>query len=84
LTMAQSLYASAALLDLDFNASNAIILLTLWVVSTAIVEIRLVVGIIFLLLAAVEVIVQRKRIIAFSAFRETLKEKIFPRSPSAD
>jgi cation:H+ antiporter len=84
LTMAQSLYASAALLDLDFNASNAIILFTLWVVSTAIVEIRLVVGIVFLILATVEVIVQRKRIVAFSAFRETLLEKIFPRSPSTD
>jgi cation:H+ antiporter len=84
LTMAQSLYASAALLDLDFNASNAIVLFALWVVSTAIVEIRLVVGIVFLLLAAVEVIVQRKRIVAFSAFRETLQEKIFPRSPSID
>jgi cation:H+ antiporter len=80
LTMAQSLYACAALLDLEFNGSNAIILFALWVVSTAIVEIRLVVGITFLILAVVEVIAQRKKIIVFSAFRETLVHKIFRKS----
>ncbi len=80
LTMAQSLYACAALLDLKFNSSNAIILFALWVISTAIVEIRLVVGIAFLVLAVVEVIVQRKKIVVFSAFRETMKDKIFPTS----
>ncbi|HWY28856.1 MAG TPA: hypothetical protein VNW25_06325 [Candidatus Sulfotelmatobacter sp.] len=80
LTMAQSLYACAALLDLEYNVSNATILFVLWMVSTAIVEVRLVVGIIFLILAAVEVIVQRKKIIAFSAFRETLRDKIFRKS----
>ena len=77
LTMAQSLYACSTLLDLEFSASNAIILFVLWVVSTAIVEIRLVVGIAFLILALVEVIVQRKRIVVFSAFRETMKGKVF-------
>ena len=76
LTMAQSLYACSALLDLEFNASNAIILFVLWVVSTAIVEIRLVVGIVFLILAVAEVIVQRKKIVVFSAFRETMA-KVF-------
>jgi cation:H+ antiporter len=76
LTMAQSLYACSVLLDLEFNASNAIILFVLWVVSTAIVEIRLVVGITFLILAVAEVIVQRKKIVVFSAFRETMA-KIF-------
>src|SRR5467141_1519695 len=80
LTMAQSLYACAALLDLEFNASNAAILSVLWVVSTAIVEIRLVVGIAFLILAVVEVIVQRKKIIVFSAFRETIRNKVFRKS----
>jgi len=79
LTMAQSLYACAALLDLEYNVSNATILFALWVVSTAIVEIRLVVGIVFLILAAVEVIAQRKRIVVFSAFRETMRDKIFRR-----
>ena len=79
LTMAQSLYACAALLDLEYNISNATILFALWVVSTAIVEIRLVVGIVFLILAAVEVIAQRKRIVVFSAFRETMRDKIFRR-----
>jgi cation:H+ antiporter len=78
LTMAQSLYACAALLDLEYNASNATILFVLWVVSTAIVEIRLVVGIVFLILSAVEVIVQRKKILVFSAFRDTIREKVFP------
>jgi cation:H+ antiporter len=72
LTMAQSLYACSALLDLEFNASNAAILFVLWVVSTAVVEIRLVVGIVFLILAVVEVIVQRRKIVVFSAFRETM------------
>ena len=76
LTMAQSLYACSALLDLEFNASNATILFVLWVVSTAIVEIRLVVGIVFLILALAEVIAQRKKIVVFSAFRETMA-KIF-------
>jgi len=79
LTMAQSLYACAALLDLEYNISNATILFALWVVSTAIVEIRLVVGIVFLILAAVEVIAQRKKIVVFSAFRETMRDKIFRR-----
>jgi cation:H+ antiporter len=77
LTLAQSLYACAALLDLEYDVSNATILFVLWVVSTAIVETRLLVGIIFLILAVVEVVVQRKKIVAFSAFRETLREKIF-------
>ena len=79
LTMAQSLYACAALLDLEYNISNATILFALWVVSTAIVEVRLVVGIVFLILAAAEIIVQRKKIVVFSAFRETIRDKIFRR-----
>ncbi len=80
LTMAQSLYACSALLDLEFNASNAIILFVLWVVSTALVQIRLVVGIAFLILAVAEVIAQRKKIIVFSAFRDTMRDKIFQES----
>jgi len=80
LTMAQSLYACSALLDLEFNTSNATILFVLWVVSTAIVEIRLVVGIMFLILAAAEVIAQRKKIVVFSAFLETMRDKIFRKS----
>ena len=80
LTMAQSLYACAALLDLEFNTSNAIILFVLWVVSTAIVEIRLVVGIAYLILAIVEVVMQRNKIVLFSAFRQTMRDKIFRKS----
>jgi cation:H+ antiporter len=83
LTMAQSLYACAALLDLEYDLSNATILFVLWGVSTAIVETRLIVGIIFLILAGVEVVVQRKKIVVFSAFRETLREKIFRTEPIA-
>jgi cation:H+ antiporter len=82
LTLAQSLYACAALLDLEYNVSNATILFGLWVVSTAIVEVRLVVGIVFLILAAVEVVLQRKKIVVFSAFRDTINEKIRRRSQS--
>jgi cation:H+ antiporter len=80
LTVAQSLYACAALLDLEYDVSNATILFVLWVISTAIVETRLLVGIIFLVLAVVEVVVQRKKIVVFSAFRETLRDKIFRRA----
>src|SRR5437899_11413363 len=80
LTMAQSLYACAALLDLEYDVSNATILFVLWVVSTAIVETRLLVGVIFLILAFAEVVVQRKKIVVFSAFRETLRDKIFRRA----
>jgi len=80
LTMAQSLYACAALLDLEFSTSNAIILFALWVVSTAIVEIRLVVGIAYLILAIVEVVMQRNKIVLFSAFRQTMRDKIFRKS----
>ena len=80
LTMAQSLYACAALIDLEYNVSNATILFVLWVISTAFVEIRLVVGIVFLILAVAEVIVQRKKIVVFSAFRDTMRDKILRRS----
>jgi len=83
LTMAQSLYACAALLDLEYDLSNATALFVLWGVSTAIVQTRLFVGIIFLILAGVEIVVQRKKIVVFSAFRETLRDKIFRREPEA-
>ena len=76
LTLAQSLYASAVLLDLEFSTSNAIVLFVLWAVSTAIVQARLVVAIIFLVLSVVEIIVHRRKIVVFSAFRETIREKI--------
>ena len=79
LTLSQSLYASVVLLDLEFNASNAIVLFALWAVSTAFVQARLVVALVFLILSAVEIVVQRKKIVVFSAFRETITEKIFPR-----
>ena len=84
LTMAQSLYACAALLDLEYDVSNATVLFVLWAVSTAIVETRLLVGIIFLILAVVELVVQRKKIIVFSAFRDTLRDKIFRRDPRSN
>jgi len=85
LTMAQSLYACAALLDLEYNASNATILFALWAISTAFAQtqIRLVIGITFLILAAVEIVAQRKKIVVFSAFRETLRDQIFRRADSA-
>lgn len=82
LTLAQSLYACAVLMDLEFSASNALVLFVLWVVSTAIVPARLVVAITFLILSAAEIVVHRKRIVVFSAFRETVTEKIFSRNGS--
>jgi len=84
LTMAQSLYACAALLDLEYDVSNAITLFVLWAVSTIIVEARLLVGIAFLLLALAEVIVRRKKIVAFSAFHATLRDKVFKNDTLTD
>ena len=78
LTLAQSLYASAVLFDLEFSASNAIILFVLWAVSTAIVPARLTVAIAFLILSGIEVFVHRNKIVVFSAFWETISQKIFP------
>jgi cation:H+ antiporter len=80
LTMAQSLYACAALLDLSFDKQNAVILFGLWVVSTAVIETRLAVGVIFLVLALYETVRARKKIVAFSAFRETLRRGILRKS----
>lgn len=79
LTMAQSLYAGAALLDLSYDPQNAVVLFSLWIVSTAFIEARLVVGVLFLLLAAYEIIRERHRITAFRAFRQTLSEGILRR-----
>ncbi|HZY93462.1 MAG TPA: hypothetical protein VFE98_01195 [Candidatus Bathyarchaeia archaeon] len=72
LTMAQSLYACITLLDLEYDISNAMVLFSLWLISTALIEARLVVSIIFLLLAAIELVGKRRRIVVFSAFRRTV------------
>ena len=53
-------------------------LFVLWAVSTAFVETRLVISILFLLLAGLEVVVHRRKIVVFSAFRETLTEYVKP------
>jgi len=74
LTMAQSLYACASLLDLEYNMRTGSTLFVLWAVSTAFVETRLVISVLFLLLAGLEAVVHRRRIVVFSAFRETLAE----------
>ncbi len=79
LTMAQSLYACASLLDLEYDGRNASILFGLWLVSTVFVQTRLWVSIIFLALAVVEIALHRGRIIAFSAFRETLRQHVHQR-----
>ncbi len=76
LTMAQSLYACASLLDLEYDASNAAVLFGLWLVSTFFVDTRQIISIVFLVLAAVEVFLQRKKIRVFSAFRETLRDHV--------
>ncbi len=74
LTMAQSLYACATLLDLEYDIGNALVLFVLWGISTALVDARLLVAIIFLILTAFEVVRTRKRITVFSAFRQTVNE----------
>ncbi|HEX4920622.1 MAG TPA: hypothetical protein VFV92_07770, partial [Candidatus Bathyarchaeia archaeon] len=79
LTMAQSIYACACLLKLKYDAQNAFVLFFLWIVSTAFIETRLMVALLFLSLAMYETARSRGQIIAFSAFRETLS-KSFRRS----
>jgi cation:H+ antiporter len=80
LTMSQSLYACASLLDLEYDVENALVLLVLWVVSTAVIEARLVVAVLFLVLAAWETIRSRRRIVVFSAFRETVRRSVLRKS----
>src|SRR3989441_10926651 len=54
LTMSQSLYACAALLDLEYGLENASVLFVLWLVSFAYIDSRVWVSIAFLILAGVE------------------------------
>jgi len=79
LTMSQSLYACASLLDLTYDIENALVLLVLWVISTAVIEARLLVAILFLVFAAYETIRSRGRIVVFSAFRDTVRKGILRR-----
>jgi cation:H+ antiporter len=76
LTMSQSLYACASLLDLTYDVRNALVLLTLWVISTAIIEARLFIGVLFLILAALETLRSRGRITVFRAFSETVRRGV--------
>jgi cation:H+ antiporter len=80
LTMSQSIYACASLLDLKYDIQNALVLLVLWIVSTAIIETRLAVGILFLILAAWETLRSRGHIVVFSAFRETVRRSALRKS----
>jgi len=80
LTMSQSLYACASLLDLTYDIQNALVLLVLWVISTAVIEARLLVAILFLVFAAWETLRSRGNIVVFSAFRETLRKGVFRRT----
>jgi cation:H+ antiporter len=82
LTMSQSLYACAALLDLSYDSQNAVVLFVLWIVSTAVIEARLAVGVLFLVFAFYEILRKRRRIIAFGAFRQTLNEGVLHRDAS--
>lgn len=76
LTMAQSLYACASLLDLEYDARNAGVLFGLWLYSTAVVDSRFYVSVLFLVLAAVEVALHRGHITAFSSFWATVREHV--------
>ncbi len=74
LTMAQSLYACVCLMDLKYDIRNALQLFGLWLVSTAFVETRFAISIVFLLASMVELIIQRRRITVFSSFKQTLQQ----------
>ncbi len=74
LTMAQSLYACVCLMDLKYDVRNALLLFGLWLVSTAFVETRFAISIIFLFASLAEVIIQRRRITVFSALKESLQQ----------
>src|SRR5438034_9439878 len=80
LTMSQSLYACASLLDLKYDIQNALVLLVLWVISTAVIEARLLIAILFLVFAAYEAMRSRGHIVVFSAFRDTVRKGVFRRS----
>src|SRR5438876_2673317 len=79
LTMSQSLYACASLLDLTYDIQNALVLLVLWVISTAVIEARLLVAILFLVFATWEILRSRGRIVVFRSFHETLRKGILRR-----
>ena len=76
LTMSQSLYACASLLDLTYDIDNALVLLVLWIISTAVIEARLLVAVLFLFFAAYETMRSRGRIVVFSAFQDTVKKGV--------
>ena len=80
LTMSQSLYASASLLDLTYDIENALVLLVLWVISTAVIEARLLIAILFLVFAAYETMRSRGHVVVFSAFRDTVRKGVLRRS----
>ncbi len=80
LTMSQSLYACAVLLDLTFDFGNALFLLVLWAISTAVIQTRLMVALAFLVFALYETARTRGHIVVFSAFRETLKKGVLRRT----
>src|SRR5881409_2360722 len=73
LTMAQSLYACACIMDLEYDTRNAVALLGLWLVSTFFVQTRFWISIVFLALAGIELVIQRGRITALSSFRQSLR-----------
>src|SRR5260370_40002443 len=78
--MSQSLYACASLLDLTYDIQNALVLLVLWVISTAVIEARLLVAILFLGFAAWEALRNRGHNVVFSAVRDTPRKSVFRRT----
>ncbi len=76
LTMAQSLYASSTLLDLEYDVRNALTLFGLWLLSTFFVETRFWISILFILLTVGEVAIHWGRITAFSSFQQTIREHL--------
>jgi cation:H+ antiporter len=73
LTIAQSVYAISCLLKMRFTKLDASLLLSLWLVQFVIPGIREEMILVYLALSIVEVVRHRKEILAFKAFKKTIK-----------
>lgn len=79
LTASQSIYGVVCLLDLQLSSREAISLLALFLVQFFIPPIRLEVSAVYLLLAAVELLLTRGRIVIFRQVGEILREYVHKR-----
>jgi len=79
LTASQSIYGVVCLLDLQLSSREAISLLALFLVQFFIPPLRLEVSAVYLLLAAVELLLTRGRIVIFRQVGEILREYVHKR-----